>query len=165
MPKAKPVPRFVLPEQPTARGSCAEGCYYKISDKLGVKVCGPESWCEPGPDKTAEVMDKINSLCPGVFPKCYGVVTVKIGQEVAKGVLMEHIDGETFATVGIDPAVDDRVIALRKKLNAAGIFWGDDHNGNILLTPRGNVRFVDPAYLIEFCHETRGKMEFVQKIS
>lgn len=122
------------------------GSYYRLSKTVGIKI---------GKYRDREVRNlvRLNKLCPGIFPKFYGVVSVQIGEEIRKGILMEHISGKTFTDANVPVLYSKAHIKaeqLKKRLAQAGIRWTDGHRGNMIITRTGRVRFVDAGGYMYF---------------
>ncbi len=157
-------PIVISKTRPDGVGSGNGGVYYQLTAALGVKIVGEEDALTA--QETADVHDKINASCPGVFPACYGVVQVVVKGESRAGLLLEHIPGRQalvvcprasrydiadYRTNGKKPSYPFvvKAAALLDKLEAVGIYWDDCHLYNVILDGE-NVRFVDPGEYVRF---------------
>ncbi len=138
-------------------GSGGTGSYWKLNTKVGIKI----NLCDPdGMEAEAKLLERLNEVVPGLFPKSYGLIDVVRRGLPYRGLLMEHIEGHTIATWlnerhaeycdehgGIDVfeygEFETEVVAQLNRLEAEGFEWNDCHNENILITKLGTVRFID----------------------
>jgi hypothetical protein len=158
-----------IPVQVPKCGSGGEGEYYKLNEHTGIKIVPNERLDIDGVDygklvdaeaKTMQILDK---KCPGVFPKFYGIVQVKVqGRSTPlKALMMEHVPGENLGSNNwLCLAYEEeknpnwkRVNKMHKPLNDANIFWSDDHGNNIIKAGKGKLRFIDasPRYFKWTC--------------
>lgn len=96
---------------------------------------------------------RLHSVSPLYFPKPLGTITIE-GSAQPVGVLTEMISGSTlehlFVTSGIRaPArLATQIIDAVSAMHGAGLAHGDLNDSNILVTPGGDIKIIDPVGLI-----------------
>jgi hypothetical protein len=140
-------------------GSGSYGAYYQIDKERGIKICkGNEliyeaESCVEYIREEYELLQELFTDCPGVFPRPYGIVPVVLKGRIkceTQGILMEHIEGRQASHLryytekwNYPPEIEAQITKLKNKLSKKGWRWFDDHSQNILVSDRGQVRFID----------------------
>jgi len=117
------------------------GDYYKLSARRGVKVLRGYLTAR----REFRKLRKVGRLCPGLFPKAFGVVKTSRGF----GVLITHVAGkqparfDSWRPLNAPTAIAK---AYRRLLNA-GVRWRDCARRNTIITAADRARFVDAGHL------------------
>ncbi len=131
--------------------------YLKYSDIFGIPMFDPDSYKHPSRSMRSVLaiygsdpligeinqLKKMHALAPDKIVKPIAVATS--GQTIV-GYFMENIDGKHLNKIETDLRKESlsAVVQLISKLHDNGVGHGDIHEGNIFVTPKNNIKLIDP---------------------